>query len=341
MDLLRHVVEAGQAKYLVAIEESGLGSDAPLKSTLDKLTSALASAALDTREFAILWQREARYLAAEDQLPLRLRLRNIASQIADRISQEDPGLPASVAELRSWAVLVILASPTRHQISLPRRDLHAFMKAACVAAIEAPSTTPLTPQPPGATDRSQISSRREELLAAAAGAFRRDGFSAVGTDDIGAEVGIVGPALYRYFDSKLAILIALCQRLDEWLNLETMRALRGSSDPQEMLRALVDGYTRVAIESPDLISAAIVESLHLPRAVADSLHRSRSDRESEWMRCLAQLRPNQSDIQLRIRIATAIGFINDTVRVRHIMNRFGIEQEIAEIAFAIMLNTQG
>lgn len=53
---------------------------------------------------------------------------------------------------------------------------------------------------------SRNAERRRELRAAAALLFRRRGFDGVGIDDIGAEVGVSGPAVYRYFPSKQAIL---------------------------------------------------------------------------------------------------------------------------------------
>ena len=48
--------------------------------------------------------------------------------------------------------------------------------------------------------------RREQILAAAAELFARHGFHGVGIDDIGSAVGISGPALYRHFRSKDAML---------------------------------------------------------------------------------------------------------------------------------------
>ena len=49
-------------------------------------------------------------------------------------------------------------------------------------------------------------SRRAQILAAAAERFARYGFHGVSIDDIGAAVGISGPALYRHFRSKEAML---------------------------------------------------------------------------------------------------------------------------------------
>ena len=49
------------------------------------------------------------------------------------------------------------------------------------------------------------------MAAAALGAQR--GFDAISMADIGAEAGIVGSGIYRHFDSKTAILVAMADRV--------------------------------------------------------------------------------------------------------------------------------
>src|SRR3712207_7203981 len=49
-------------------------------------------------------------------------------------------------------------------------------------------------------------SRREQILQAAAQLFAERGSRAVGVDDVGAAVGVTGPAIYRHFAGKDAML---------------------------------------------------------------------------------------------------------------------------------------
>ena len=51
--------------------------------------------------------------------------------------------------------------------------------------------------------------RRDEILAAAVKLFHERGYHATGMDDIGAEAGISGPAIYRHFKGKEEILEVL------------------------------------------------------------------------------------------------------------------------------------
>ena len=64
------------------------------------------------------------------------------------------------------------------------------------------------------------------MAAAALGAQR--GFDAISMADIGAEAGIVGSGIYRHFDSKTAILVAMADRVMDRL---MTRAARSSPPP--------------------------------------------------------------------------------------------------------------
>ena len=57
--------------------------------------------------------------------------------------------------------------------------------------------------------RLRSSVRRKELIAVAANLFASRGYYAVTVDDIGDAVGLTGPALYRHFASKEALLVAV------------------------------------------------------------------------------------------------------------------------------------
>ena len=69
-------------------------------------------------------------------------------------------------------------------------------------------------------------SRREQILAAAAELFARHGFHGVGIDDIGAAVGISGPALYRHFRSKDAMLGEMLTSISDFLLAGGQRTVR-------------------------------------------------------------------------------------------------------------------
>lgn len=87
--------------------------------------------------------------------------------------------------------------------------------------------------------RQATSQRHEQIVAAAARLFADRGFSGVGIDDIGAELGISGPALYRHISGKDSLLAEIVVRLVDDVAAASAAALAGagSGDPARDLIA--------------------------------------------------------------------------------------------------------
>src|SRR3954453_7021487 len=76
----------------------------------------------------------------------------------------------------------------------------------------------MTSQPDSALHSDAANpSRREQILRAAAQLFAERGSRAVGVDDVGAAGGVTGPAIYRHFASKDAMLAEMLLRISEHL----------------------------------------------------------------------------------------------------------------------------
>ena len=65
--------------------------------------------------------------------------------------------------------------------------------------------------------------RRQQILATAAELFATRGFHGVSVADLGAARGISGPALYKHFPSKDAVLAAMLVSISEELLAEGRR----------------------------------------------------------------------------------------------------------------------
>ncbi|MCW2934226.1 MAG: TetR family transcriptional regulator, partial [Actinomycetia bacterium] len=63
------------------------------------------------------------------------------------------------------------------------------------------------------TGRIRDPARKERILSAAADLVARHGFTAVSMEDIGDAVGITASAIYRHYDSKSAVLVAMLDRV--------------------------------------------------------------------------------------------------------------------------------
>lgn len=89
--------------------------------------------------------------------------------------------------------------------------------------------------------------RKAQIVRAAARAFSERGYHAVGVDEIAAEVGISGPALYRHFANKYALLVATAHYTAGAL----VTAARSADDPSrpgpERLRAITAALIETTI----------------------------------------------------------------------------------------------
>src|SRR5947208_4640403 len=96
--------------------------------------------------------------------------------------------------------------------------------------------------------------RREQIMAAAAELFAHHGFHGVGIDDIGSAVGISGPALYRHFRSKDAMLGEMLTSISEILLAGGQARVEGAGTPVEILAELVRFQVDFALDNPALIT---------------------------------------------------------------------------------------
>lgn len=95
--------------------------------------------------------------------------------------------------------------------------------------------------------------RQEQILREAARMFAQFGYHGVSTEELGAAVGISGPAVYRHFASKDALLADLLIGISEELLQNGRVEVAGSKNSTEALERLVDKHLEFSLTEPDLI----------------------------------------------------------------------------------------
>src|ERR1700744_5934095 len=95
--------------------------------------------------------------------------------------------------------------------------------------------------------------RRSGLLHAAADLFAERGFERVSLEDLGAAVGISGPAVYRHFASKQAGLAALLLDVSPALVPGADAVVPSAVAPDAKLRELVAFHVEFAVSNADVI----------------------------------------------------------------------------------------
>jgi AcrR family transcriptional regulator len=333
-DLLSCVLLGEQSPLIEVTAE--LDREPPEDVALAARLARLADVVLDNRRLSVLWQREARHLDEADFRVLRDRTKLLADEYQRLLVQPvRPDLHADAVQLRAFAIASVLSSPAYFDLALSRPRLVRELADAGERAIRSPSAE--DPAPVGdAEPHHAPGSRREGLIAAAARAFRRNGYAGVSIDEIGREVGVVGPALYRYFDNKADILVAATTRFSEWRALETLRALEEEPRADRVVRRLIDRYIRLAVERTDLLAVSLTERLFLPAEVRERFDRVQAENLAEWQRWLAEARPELDPQRAAVLVHVTRAVIDDLVRTPRLRYKPGFEQDLASVAHATL-----
>jgi len=155
--------------------------------------------------------------------------------------------------------------------------------------------------------------RRAEILRAAAGLFAARGFHGVSIDDLGRAVGTSGPALYRHFPGKEALLAAMLLDVSERLAADgAERAAAHADDPHRALDALLRGHIGFALTEPALITVRDRELGNVPEPHRRRIRRLQRGYVEQWVGVLARLRPGADPPSLRATVHAAFGLLNST-----------------------------
>ncbi|MEA5358382.1 helix-turn-helix domain-containing protein [Amycolatopsis sp., V23-08] len=160
--------------------------------------------------------------------------------------------------------------------------------------------------------------RREQILAAAAELFAHHGFHGVGIDDIGAAVGISGPALYRHFRSKDAILGEMLNSISRYL-LDGGTTWAGRpGTPDDTLAGLVAFHVGFALNHPALITVQERNLANLTDADRKQVRALQRQYVEVWVRAICEAMPELGERQARSAAHAVFGLINSTPYNRHL-----------------------
>jgi AcrR family transcriptional regulator len=156
-------------------------------------------------------------------------------------------------------------------------------------------------------------SRREQILRAAAQLFAERGARAVGVDDVGAAVGVTGPAIYRHFASKDAMLAEMLLRISERLLAGSAEVVAAAGDDAaDQLRALIAFQVEFALDNPALITVQDRDLGVLSEPDARRVRQLQRRYVEEWVAVLARLHPEAPTAACRARAHALFGLINST-----------------------------
>lgn len=154
--------------------------------------------------------------------------------------------------------------------------------------------------------------RREQILAAAAELFARRGFHGVGIDDIGAAVGISGPALYRHFRSKDAMLGEMLRSISEYLLAGGQRKMAEADGPADALPELIAFHVDFALDNSALITVQERDLANLAEPDRHQVRTLQRQYVEVWVRAIRATIPTTSERAARAAAHAVFGLLNST-----------------------------
>jgi AcrR family transcriptional regulator len=161
-------------------------------------------------------------------------------------------------------------------------------------------------------------SRRDQILNAAAELFARHGFHGVGIDDIGAAVGISGPALYRHFRSKDAMLGEMLTSISERLLDGGQSRVDAASSAAEALHALVGWHVDFALDDPALITVQMRNLANLTDPDRRRVRALQRRYVEVWVETIRRTVPDLDEPTARAAAHAVFGLINSTPHSAHL-----------------------
>ena len=162
-----------------------------------------------------------------------------------------------------------------------------------------------------AATRMPTADRRAQIRTVAARLFATSGFHGVTIEDIGTTCGISGPAVYRHFPSKDALLADLLVDISEHLLAGGRREAASGADPEDALRRLVAFHLEFSLGHPDLIRVQDRDLANL----GDTTRRVRRLQRAYvgvWVEALTAAVPGLTDVDAKSRAHAVFGLLNST-----------------------------
>ena len=157
-----------------------------------------------------------------------------------------------------------------------------------------------------------MSTRREQILRTAAELFAERGFHGVSVDELGAACGISGPALYKHFASKDAVLAEMLVEISEELLRVGRERSAAAGSAREAIEALVAWHVDFAVRHRPLIVVQDRDWASLPDEARERVRSLQRRYVGVWADRLREVHPGLSPKQARAAAHAAFGLINST-----------------------------
>lgn len=138
------------------------------------------------------------------------------------------------------------------------------------------------------------------------------GFQAVRLEDIGAAAGVSGPAIYRHFPNKEALLVELLVGISTRLLAGARAVVAEADEPRAALSGLIEFHLDFALGESDLIRIQDRDLAHLPASAQRQVRRAQRSYVEVWVEVLREVHPDLPEADARLMAHAVFGLLNST-----------------------------
>jgi AcrR family transcriptional regulator len=252
----------------------------------------------------VTFLRERQRVEGDATAAIRQRVRALDRYWTDVIADATPGLTPADVTARHAALLGVVGAVSWRRAESSNVGIRARLVEGLVAATKVPHIdAPAAPR--GRFRWTAPESRRQQIIRTAMTLFNQRGFHGVALNEVGDALGIAGPSIYEYFESKTDILLDAYDQAGGLVGSGVMAALHDATSADTALDLLIQSYAGVCHRYVDLISVTRHEGASLPLEERPRLTRRRRGLYEIWMSILREVRPDLSPSEAQVLVQSA------------------------------------
>lgn len=186
------------------------------------------------------------------------------------------------------------------------------------------------------TPRRRPKNRKVQIVRVAARAFAERGYHPVGVDEIAAEVGISGPALYRHFKNKYALLVAAAEMGAQQLLDAAHAADDPKLEPEPRLTKLIRGIAEYTNEVRREGGLYRWERRYLEREDRDRIRVIYIELHDTVAAPIRELRPDLDDTDITLLTAAVLSAIGSITHHRTTLSTTRLCALLDDICWSIL-----
>jgi AcrR family transcriptional regulator len=185
--------------------------------------------------------------------------------------------------------------------------------------------------------RTSRSRRREQLIAVAAEFFLHHSYDAVTVEMISARAGISGPGLYRHFQNKQALLIAVLEEPTQIVHEAARRIGETTTEPEVAIVGMVESHIRLILQGPPSTLIFTKNEHALPEHDRRRIRREMALYAEEWVSVVIPLRPDLSEPEARLLTQCVFSMLNTAATLKKGLDEVSIFSIMRQAALHALL----